>query len=156
MALCCLLLFFFRSYKSRNFWDCVYKFLQCLIIHYVFPIYNSFDLCFSFNVFCDSFFIVDPSFCFIGSLPPSNSLFDIIVDPRWIVDGGSSFRLCQLCQSSLSSSASKKFSKFFGHAQSPNLYNLHLYNLQNYITSHRELLITSAQFLAQYTVLTYQ
>ena len=31
-------------------------------------------------------------FCFIGSLPPSNTLFDIIVDPRWIVDGGSSFR----------------------------------------------------------------
>ena len=43
------------------------------------------------NVFCDSFFIVDYSFCFIGSLPPSNSLSDIIVNPRWIVDGGSSF-----------------------------------------------------------------
>ena len=53
--------------------------------------YNSFDLSFSFNVFCDSFFIVDTSFCFIGSLLPSNSMFDIIVDPRWIVDGGSSF-----------------------------------------------------------------
>ena len=30
-------------------------------------------------------------FIHIGSLPTSNSLFDIIIDPRWIVDGGSSF-----------------------------------------------------------------
>ena len=27
----------------------------------------------------------------IGSTPPSNSMFDIIVDPRWIVDCGSYF-----------------------------------------------------------------
>ena len=45
----------------------------------------------SCNVFCDRFFVVGP-FCFIGLLLPSNSLFDIIVDPRWIVVSGSSFR----------------------------------------------------------------
>ena len=78
--------------KSKGFGDCVYKFLQCLILYYVFLFYNSFNLSPSCYVFCDSFFIVGPSFCFIGSLPPSNSLFGIIVDPRWIVDGGSSFR----------------------------------------------------------------
>ena len=75
VALCCLLLFFSRWYMSRNFLDCVYRFLQCLILYYDFPVLQFFDLSFSFNVFCDSFFIDSPYFCFIGSLPPSNSLF---------------------------------------------------------------------------------
>ena len=74
-----------------SFWDCVCKFLQCLILYCVFLFYSSFNLSPSFNVFCNGSLIVDHSFYFIGSLPPSNSLFDIIDSPRWIVDGGSSF-----------------------------------------------------------------
>ena len=31
-------------------------------------------------------------FVSLALLPPSNRQFDIIVDPRWIVNGGSSFR----------------------------------------------------------------
>ena len=86
-----LLQFFSRLYKSRSVWDCVYKFLQYLIFIAFFLFYNSFNMSPSLNVFCNSSFAVDPSFCIIGSLPPSNSLFDIIVDLRLIVDGGSSF-----------------------------------------------------------------
>ena len=70
---------------------CLQILAMFLFHYYDFPVCNSLGLSFSFNVFCDSFFIVDPSLCFIGSLIPSNSLFDIIVDPRWIVDGGSCF-----------------------------------------------------------------
>ena len=63
--------------------------LNSLLVFFL--VYSSFNFSPSCDEFRYSFFIVDPSFCFIGSLSPSNSLFDIIVDPRWIVDGGSSF-----------------------------------------------------------------
>ena len=51
--------------------------LNSLLSFFLF--YNSFIFSPSCNVFCDSFFIVDPSFYIIGSLPPSSSLFDIIM-----------------------------------------------------------------------------
>ena len=46
-----------------------------------FLFYNSFDLSLRFNVFCNSFF-VDEETSFIGTMPPSNSMFDITVHPR--------------------------------------------------------------------------
>ena len=41
------------------------------------------------TLFCISCLLyVVPSFCFMGSLSSSDGLFDIIVDPRSVVDGG--------------------------------------------------------------------
>lgn len=83
---CCPLLFSFHWCMSRSIWDCVSRFSQCSIPHFVFLSLRSLHLSPGFDIFCVCFFIVVPSFRCKGSLSSSDSLFDIIFDPRWIVD----------------------------------------------------------------------
>ena len=65
--------------------------MQCLTPYYVFfcfIIHINRRIAWMYSAILITSFLF---FCSIGSLPPSNSTFDIIVDPRRIVDGGSSF-----------------------------------------------------------------
>ena len=116
MSLSCPLLFFSRWYKSRSFSDCVYKFLLCLFLFCVFPLLQFFQLVSAAMYYATVSLLLIHLFCFISYLPPSNSalppqrwwrmakdghnkvfLFDIIVDSRGIIDGGSSFLECVFC-----------------------------------------------------------